>query len=442
MENKVSIIIPTIKNAPTIDVCLESIFEHNGECIGEVILVNNGEEEINEKESMYFGKGLRILNINSRINSISKSWNIGLLHKKFDIALISNNDVAYSPGSISNMVEELINSNQKKIISPVDFFMLFRKRDIIFENVPKEIIDNRYSCFYSFEEEMKGGHYFSNVDLRKISELREMSFEKMIGDMYGGIIGMSDFWSKIKNEIKVPPYSDECMSGFSFMLSNDIINRVGLFDENFRIGFWEDVDFEYRCKFEGFSICICENAYIHHVGSSTFRNVTCDNEIHFHRENKEFLDEKKSRFYSDIKTSVSETTPISESLFRLPESKMFSFSIIIDENVSDGNCLCFNNVFGDPLLYFGIRKKNDGLSSIVFGYHSKDIEGEWFSEEIRSSIEKEKVGIEIRNGKEIYVNGDLVTVITKDVESMFFSLGDSRGKTKDSNAEVSIVEFR
>lgn len=58
-----------------------------------------------------------------------------------------------------------------------------------------------------------------------------------------------------------------------FMLSRAVIDRVGLFDERFEIGVWEDVDYYHRARQVGFSPTITHRTVIHHFGSKTIPSV-------------------------------------------------------------------------------------------------------------------------------------------------------------------------
>ena len=52
-------------------------------------------------------------------------------------------------------------------------------------------------------------------------------------------------------------------------VKRNVFDKVGLFDENFKIGQYEDADFFRRCKLSNISMGITGNSFIHHFGSST-----------------------------------------------------------------------------------------------------------------------------------------------------------------------------
>jgi N-acetylglucosaminyl-diphospho-decaprenol L-rhamnosyltransferase len=61
--------------------------------------------------------------------------------------------------------------------------------------------------------------------------------------------------------------------GVCFIVHRRVFDIVGLFDENFRIGQYEDADFFRRAKLSGFSLGMTGRSFIHHFGSVTQNSV-------------------------------------------------------------------------------------------------------------------------------------------------------------------------
>lgn len=57
--------------------------------------------------------------------------------------------------------------------------------------------------------------------------------------------------------------------GICFMVHRRVFEKIGLFDENFRIGQFEDTDFFRRAKESGFRLGTTGRSFIHHFGSVT-----------------------------------------------------------------------------------------------------------------------------------------------------------------------------
>ncbi len=64
---------------------------------------------------------------------------------------------------------------------------------------------------------------------------------------------------------------DDRLVGFCLLIRRDVIERIGLLDERFGIGCFEDDDYCRRALLAGFRLVIARDAFVHHVGSQTFR---------------------------------------------------------------------------------------------------------------------------------------------------------------------------
>ncbi len=61
--------------------------------------------------------------------------------------------------------------------------------------------------------------------------------------------------------------------GICFMVRRRVFETIGLFDENFRIGQFEDTDFFRRARAAGFCLGTTGRAFIHHFGSITQNSI-------------------------------------------------------------------------------------------------------------------------------------------------------------------------
>ncbi|MGD0883768.1 MAG: glycosyltransferase family 2 protein [Thermodesulfovibrionales bacterium] len=57
--------------------------------------------------------------------------------------------------------------------------------------------------------------------------------------------------------------------GICFMVSRRVFHRIGMFDENFKFGQFEDADFFRRARLAGFVLGTTGRSFIHHFGSVT-----------------------------------------------------------------------------------------------------------------------------------------------------------------------------
>ena len=88
-----------------------------------------------------------------------------------------------------------------------------------------------------------------------------------------------------KFEIKV-------LAMFCVMLKKQIIEEVGLLDESFEIGMFEDDDYCERIKAAGYKIICCRDVFIHHFGNMTFKLLGNEKYLEIFDKNKKIYEEK------------------------------------------------------------------------------------------------------------------------------------------------------
>ncbi|MBR5969140.1 MAG: glycosyltransferase family 2 protein [Lachnospiraceae bacterium] len=84
-------------------------------------------------------------------------------------------------------------------------------------------------------------------------------------------------------EINVPiphPYEERSiLGGFAILIRRDVLNEIGLFDEAFSPGYYEDTDLCLRIRKAGYRLNICCNSFIYHAGSQSFIKRTDLNDM-------------------------------------------------------------------------------------------------------------------------------------------------------------------
>ncbi|MFD0869758.1 Chondroitin polymerase [Chlamydia abortus] len=61
------------------------------------------------------------------------------------------------------------------------------------------------------------------------------------------------------------------LTGFCFLFRRELWERIGELDERFTPGYYEDDDYCYRARRAGYRLLIARDAYVHHIGSASFR---------------------------------------------------------------------------------------------------------------------------------------------------------------------------
>jgi GT2 family glycosyltransferase len=79
--------------------------------------------------------------------------------------------------------------------------------------------------------------------------------------------------------------------GLFFLMSAECLSDLGGFDPRFGLGNFEDDDLNIRCRLAGYTLWIAEGAFLHHTGSTTFRELGVEYESTIQR-NLDILLEK------------------------------------------------------------------------------------------------------------------------------------------------------
>ncbi len=225
----ISIIIPVFNCFEYTELCIESIRKNTKDY--ELIIVDNGSTD-KTKEWFYGQKTGEIeencypivdgtvIVLNQNLG-YSKANNIGLKHTNGDHVCFLNNDTIVTPNWDKLLISHL--NSGIDIIGPCSNFVAgMQKRNIgIYEN-NTELADRALE--------------FSNNEMGKTTETN---------------------W----------------VIGFCMVMKKTLLDSIGSFDEQFRIGNSEDIDLCMRAKQKGFTVGIAEDTYIHHFGSASFKEM-------------------------------------------------------------------------------------------------------------------------------------------------------------------------
>jgi GT2 family glycosyltransferase/predicted Zn-dependent protease len=68
----------------------------------------------------------------------------------------------------------------------------------------------------------------------------------------------------------------ERLSGFCLLARREVLDKIGGFDEQFGVGFFDDDDLSVRARRAGFRLLVALNVFVHHFGSRTFTGLGID----------------------------------------------------------------------------------------------------------------------------------------------------------------------
>lgn len=214
-----SIVILTYNQLEYTKVCINSIRNYNDNDNYEIIIVDNNStdgtaEWIKKQEGIKY-----ILNEENKGFPAGCNQGIKIAEKGNDIFLL-NNDTVIMPNSIFNLRMGL----------------------------------------YSNEKVGATGAVSNSI-----------SYYQQINQQYNDFDEYMDF--ALKNNIpKESSYEERIkLVGFAMFIKRKVLDKVGLLDERFTPGNYEDDDISLRMIAEGYKLLLCRDAYIHHFGSVSFK---------------------------------------------------------------------------------------------------------------------------------------------------------------------------
>lgn len=103
-----------------------------------------------------------------------------------------------------------------------------------------------------------------------------VSGEQQVPLTYGDLADLDGFaweWGKTHNRLRV---ETDRLVGFCLLIRRELVGRIGLLDEQFGIGCFEDDDYCRRARQAGYRAVIAQDAFVHHFGSRTFTATGID----------------------------------------------------------------------------------------------------------------------------------------------------------------------
>ncbi|TBL81741.1 glycosyltransferase family 2 protein [Paenibacillus thalictri] len=209
-----SIIIPNRNGLGYLRECVLSIKQHtDAETPYEIIVVDNGSDD----GSLQYCRQEHIKFISLPSNrGFPAACNLGMRIASGDALMLLNNDVLVTRNWLKNLLRCLYSGNEVGIVGPVTNFAS-----------GKQMVEIPYKT----SEQAAG---FSNTaDPGK--------------------------WLNVPRLI-----------GFCFLFKRELLHRIGLLDEQFSPGHFEDDDYCYRARSQGYRLLIAADTFIYHHGSASF----------------------------------------------------------------------------------------------------------------------------------------------------------------------------
>ena len=200
--------------------CVSSVLKYT-DCPYELILIDNGSTDDTAKYLWQHGD--RVIS-NSRNHGVARGWNQGIWEAKGDYVVVLNNDTIVTPGWLKSMVETS-EATGAGIVGP-------RSNNI------------------------SGPQQIDNLTLNSKE----------------AILKMAEVW----NSAKLQPFECDRIVGFCMLIKRKVLNTIGLFDERFGMGNYEDDDYCLRALKAGFKNVVCNQSFVFHYRSKSYDDKSVD----------------------------------------------------------------------------------------------------------------------------------------------------------------------
>lgn len=160
--------------------------------------------------------------------------------------------------------------------------------------------------------------------------------------------------------------------GFCMLIKRSVVDRIGLLDEQFTPGNYEDDDYSLRIRKEGYKLILCKDTFIHHYGSVSFKETNNSYIELLHRNAKKF--EEKWGFNPDYSQHI-----------RTEIVDLIDFEEDRELHVLEVGCAC-----GGTLLKIKDRYKQSKLYGIELNEYSAGV-ASLIAEVSATNVEQERL---------------------------------------------------
>lgn len=235
----VSIIIPSYMNEKYLKLCIEHVKNFTKGVDYELIIIDNSSDSETKQylRNIENEPWVKII-YNNKNEGYVKACNLGIKFSRGNVIVLLNNDVFVTPNWLSNLLKCLFHRDNVGAVSPVT------------NNSP----------------------YYQTIDVQ-FSDVKEMiEFAEKF-----------NFSDEAKWEERLK------LVGYCLVIKRNVIERIGLLDERFSPGNYEDDDYSIRMIQAGYKLFLCKDTFVYHVGGASFSKVK-DYNILLRKNRQKFID--------------------------------------------------------------------------------------------------------------------------------------------------------
>lgn len=211
-----SIIIPTYNKRGLLNECIRAIRQYTCSPY-EIIVVDDGSTDGTEEYCRQAG----LTFIKKPCNSgFPQACNMGMKLASGDVIVLLNNDVIVSNGWLNHLLAALYADERTGIVGPMTNYAS-----------GKQQVHHDYDNLEQFHQ--------IAAQVNQVDPNKHIRVQRIVG--------------------------------LCFVMKREVMNTVGLLDERFSPGHYEDDDYCLRARLHGYNIVMCGDVLVHHYGSSSFR---------------------------------------------------------------------------------------------------------------------------------------------------------------------------
>jgi len=305
---KTSIIIATYNKLEYTQLCIQSIREYTKFDTYEIIVVDNHSTD----ETV--------------------SW----LRRQSDVRLIANGENLGFPKACNQGIEVASGEN-----------ILLLNNDVI---VTHNWLENLLTCLYC------------NNNIGAVGTVtNSCSYYQAISVSYQTIEEMHQF--AVDYNHSNPMLWEERLKliGYCMLIKRTVVDRIGLLDEQFTPGNYEDDDYSLRIRKAGYKLILCKDTFIHHFGSTSFRENNTNNAYN------NLLNTNRLKFYTKWGFDPDSGQVINQEMAQLIRKPLQQSLHILDIGCKCGGTLLqIKDLYRNAEVYGIEDKEHEGLSASLF----------------------------------------------------------------------------
>lgn len=303
---KTSIVIATYNKLDYTKQCIESIREYTANGTYEIVVVDN------------------------RSSDGSVEW----LRGQPDIRTITNEENLGFPKACNQGIEVATGDN-----------ILLLNNDTI---VTSRWLDNMLACLYSSDS------------IGAVSSVTNYcSYYQTIAVHYNTIQEMQAFAANYNRSD--PSQWEERLKliGFNMLIKRSMVETIGLLDERFTPGNFEDDDYSWRIRQAGYRLMLCKDTFIHHFGSTSFKEQN--------RKYQELLQTNRRKFMEKWNFDPVRQTEIRHDIVGLIRKSIHAPISVLEVGCGAGGTLLkIKDTYRNAVLYGVERELPAAESAAIF----------------------------------------------------------------------------